>query len=106
MSFGEDGKMAVEFSDREFDLFIGSMVREMNANRNKGDKWVDCPPDFLVLQIYEHTGKLHAAIRAKDAAKIKEYTADVANLAFMTLQACQGGVPREWDDSGSGGCSG
>ncbi len=97
--------MAVEsrLAGYDFEDFIKSMISNMRANRHKGDKWVDCPPDYLVLEIYEHTAKLRKAINEKNPLAIEEYAADVANLAHMTLQACQGGVPKEWHDFGSCG---
>jgi len=65
------------------------MVIQLEANQHKGDRanWVNVPPKVLLGEIYYHTGKLQQALSENDPAKVKEYCADIANLAAMVMDA-------------------
>jgi hypothetical protein len=63
--------------------FIQLMKQELLANQNKGKKgdWREWQPDelFMVAEINWHVAKLVQALHQGDAAKVSEYSADVAN---------------------------
>lgn len=71
--------------------FAKYMRKELEANFDKGDRngengWIHVKENrFWISEIYYHTGKLQEAVRANDIERIKEYCADVANLAMMLL---------------------
>jgi hypothetical protein len=76
--------------------FVGRMLHELWANRSKGDQdgWraPRCTRERLMLDVYHHVAKLARAIRDDDRRGIEEYSADVANLAFIV-----------WDHVDNGG---
>jgi hypothetical protein len=76
-------------------LFQEKMIEQLAANKRKGDRagWLACDPMQLVLEIYYHTGKLQEAVKDNDAELIKEYSADVANMAMMVLDRTGGLLP-------------
>lgn len=64
------------------------MVKELAANFDKGDRdgengWLTMTDKDSLNEIYYHTGKLQAALKLQDINLIKEFCADVANLAMM-----------------------
>lgn len=68
--------------------FREAMIQELAANFDKGDRegkdgWLKITYKQLLNEIYYHTGKLQEAVRNNDVPRIKEYAADVANLALM-----------------------
>lgn len=72
--------------------FVSLMEAELHANSRKGDRpgWLSMSPDVALLEIYWHTAKLSAAVKNRDAALIREHSADVANMAMMLLDVCGG----------------
>ena len=78
-------------------LFQKEMVEQLAANKRKGDRagWLSCEPMQLVLEMYYHTGKLQEAIKNNDTNLIREYSADVANIAMMVLDKTVGLMPVE-----------
>jgi len=72
--------------------FVAFMDAELHANASKGDRpgWLSMSPDVALLEIYWHTAKLSAAVKNRDAARIREHSADVANMAMMLLDVCGG----------------
>ncbi len=78
-------------------LFQTEMIEQLKANKRKGDRpgWLACEPMQLVLEIYYHTGKLQEAVKDNDLSLIREYSADVANMAMMVLDKSGGLLPHE-----------
>lgn len=72
--------------------FVAAMEAELHANSAKGDRpgWLSMSREVALLEIYWHTAKLSAAVKNNDAALIREYCADVANMAMMLLDVCGG----------------
>lgn len=72
--------------------FLALMEAELHANSRKGDRpgWLAMSSDVALLEIYWHTAKLSAAVKNRDAALIREHSADVANMAMMLLDVCGG----------------
>jgi len=72
---------------------VEEMAREMRmellANVRKGNRqvWKAMPPMQLLMEVYYHAGKLQQAIVCEDKQKIREYAADVANMAMMVADA-------------------
>ncbi len=66
------------------------MKRELLMNRRKGDRkgWLQCEPMQLVLEVYYHAGKLQNAVKTKNLSDVREYAADVANMAMMVMDKC------------------
>ncbi len=85
----ENSDAYVNYADRS-DFGVGEfsdiMFHEMKANIHKGDAWTLCPIGDLLLEIYRHVAKLDLAIRNSNTEQVKEFSADVANLAMMTYQ--------------------
>lgn len=72
--------------------FVALMEAELHANSQKGDRpgWLSMTPEVGLLEIYWHAAKLSAAVKNRDAALIREHSADVANMAMMLLDVCGG----------------
>lgn len=75
--------------EEEISQFSRLMVREMEANSNKGDmgEWLKIDTKALLADVLYHAGKLAVAMREKDEDRVEEHAADVANLAMMTMLA-------------------
>lgn len=75
--------------------FLALMRRELHANSGKGDRpgWRRMSPEVALLEIYWHTAKLSAAVKNNDGPAIEEHSADVANMAMMLLDVCDGLTP-------------
>lgn len=71
------------------DKFSDAMLKELIANDDKGGRndekegWLTMTDKENVSEIYYHTGKLQAALKAGDLNLIKELSADIANGALM-----------------------
>lgn len=67
--------------------FLALMRAELHANAGKGDRpgWLTMTREQAVLEIYHHAAKLAKAMRDDDPASVREYAADVANMAMMAL---------------------
>lgn len=65
--------------------FVETMNAELHANAGKGDRpgWLSMSRETAMLEIYYHVAKLQRAVRDDDPARIREYSADVANMAMM-----------------------
>lgn len=65
------------------------MIKELAANYLKGDRddpkngWLTLGKKWIISELYYHVGKLQSAAMNNDVERIKENTADVANLAMM-----------------------
>lgn len=72
--------------------FIELMEAELRANAHKGGRanWLTMPPTTGILEIYYHTAKLQRAVADGDLMRIREHSADVANMAMMLLDVCGG----------------
>ncbi|WFC43225.1 hypothetical protein [Pseudoxanthomonas sp. SE1] len=72
--------------------FLRAMESELHANAGKGDRqgWLTMSPEFALLEIYYHLAKLQKAVRDDNGPGIREYAADVANMAMMLLDICGG----------------
>jgi|GEM_PF-3836035 len=72
--------------------FVHIMADELLANAGKGDRpgWLSCSADALMLEVYYHAAKLQKAVKDGNRDGIREYSADVANLAMMVLDVCGG----------------
>lgn len=65
--------------------FFTMMEKELHANADKGDRpgWLSMTPEIAMLEIYYHVAKLQKAVKSGDSEGVKEYSADVANMAMM-----------------------
>lgn len=65
--------------------FLAMMREELHANSGKGDRegWLAMEPWECLLELYYHMGKLQKAVKDRDVAGVREYSADVANLSMM-----------------------
>jgi len=72
--------------------FVALMEAELHANAAKGDRpgWLRMDPSTALLEIYWHVAKLSAAVKNDDMARVREHSADVANMAMMLLDVCGG----------------
>lgn len=72
--------------------FARLMAKELHANAGKGDRpgWLTMTPAIGMLEIYYHAAKLQKAVKTGNAEGIREYAADVANMAMMLLDVCGG----------------
>lgn len=70
----------------EVDVFAERMRAELVANAHKGDHWQNMTVREAWGEISWHVGKLTGAIKASDAAAIRELAADIANGALMLDQ--------------------
>lgn len=66
------------------------MYVEMLANAGKGPRrgWLQTRPLTLVLETFYHVAKLQDAVVQKDKKRVREYAADVANMAMMLADRC------------------
>jgi len=62
-----------------------SMLRQLEANKHKGDNWHEMTDKQILFELYYHVGKLQAALMAKDILLINEYCGDIANIVGFTL---------------------
>lgn len=84
------GSVALEKYDDVLLPFLSMMRAELHANSHKGDRpgWLQMDRKTAVLEVFYHLGKLHQAVHRDEAAAIKEYAADVANMCMMLLDVC------------------
>lgn len=70
--------------------FVQMMESELHANAGKGDRpgWLSMGREVGLLEIYYHLAKLQKAVKDDDEAGIREYGADVANMAMMMVDIC------------------
>lgn len=70
--------------------FLALMEKELHANAGKGDRpgWLAMTPGECLLEIFYHMGKLQKAVKHNDDCGIREYSADVANMAMMLVDIC------------------
>lgn len=70
--------------------FLSLMRAELHANAHKGDRpgWLTMDSKTAILEVFYHMGKLHQAVHRGEAACIKEYAADVANMYMMLVDVC------------------
>lgn len=80
----------VEKYDDVLQPFLSLMRAELHANAHKGDRpgWLQMDRKTAVLEVFYHLGKLHQAVHRDEAAAIKEYAADVANMCMMLVDVC------------------
>lgn len=72
--------------------FARLMAKELHVNAGKGDRpgWLSMTPAVGMLEIYYHAAKLQKAVKDDNGEGIREYAADVANMAMMLLDLCGG----------------
>lgn len=72
--------------------FARLMAKELHANAGKGDRpgWLSMTPAVGMLEIYYHAAKLQKSMKDSNGDGIREYAADVANMAMMLLDVCGG----------------
>ncbi|WP_443190963.1 hypothetical protein [Pseudomonas indica] len=70
--------------------FLAMMRAELHANAGKGDRpgWLQMDVKDALLEIFYHMGKLQKAAKKGDIGGIREYSADVANMAMMLADVC------------------
>lgn len=70
--------------------FLALMERELHANSGKGDRpgWLSMSRATAMLEIYYHVSKLQKAVKDGNVEAIREYAADVANMAMMAVDVC------------------
>ncbi len=63
------------------------MVIQLEANQHKGDRevWVNMNVNDLMDELYHHAHKLYGSILEDDKRHIKEYAADIANIAGFIM---------------------
>jgi len=67
------------------------MRKELESNYKKGDRsgaggWLQVKENkFWLNELYYHVGKLQSALMSDDIDRVKENTADIANLSMMLL---------------------
>lgn len=85
--------------------FFKLMEQELHANTGKGDRpgWLKMTPDKALLEIYYHVAKLQKAVKSNDGPRVREHSADVANLAMMALDACGGLHEPDWTEVATAG---
>lgn len=73
----------------EVESFADLMRKELYANRGKGDQpvWRVADPKNLAYDISWHLVKLMSALKEANHNEVREYSADVANLAMMVWEA-------------------
>lgn len=89
---GDDYEMGAVMSRYDDVLvpFKRLMETELHANAAKGDRpgWLSMTAEQCLLEIYYHVSKLQKAARDGNGDRIKENTADVANMAMMLADIC------------------
>lgn len=72
-------------SHRLVDAFAELMKHELDENFFKGDRdqWINWSLGEAIWEIRYHLEKLENAVEMKDADRVKEHTADVANCAMF-----------------------
>lgn len=72
--------------------FVAMMRNELHANTSKGDRpgWLKMTRQDVLLELHYHLAKLQKATLNNDVAGIREYGADVANMAMMCVDICGG----------------
>lgn len=70
--------------------FLGMMEHELHANSDKGDRpgWLSMDRKTGLLEIFYHVAKLQMATKDNDIDRIREHSADVANMAMMLADVC------------------
>jgi hypothetical protein len=95
--------LKLEEMDWTLAAFSREMWKELKANRRKGDRagWLACHPMQLVMEVFHHAAKLHAAVlelkklpsseagytRSHFRDLVREYAADTANMAMMVADS-------------------
>jgi hypothetical protein len=80
-----------EMYDAILPEFAKYMRKELESNYQKGDRnsekgWLAVDNNkFWISELFYHVGKLQSALMANDIERIKENTADIANLSMMVL---------------------
>lgn len=71
--------------------FLALMRKELHANAGKGDRegWLAMHPAECLLELYYHMSKLQKAVKDNNSEGIREFSADVANMAMMMVDICQ-----------------
>lgn len=83
-----------ELSGDKYDVvlhpFTTLMRKELHANAGKGDRpgWLQMDRKTALLELYYHLSKLQKAMKDDNADGIREYGADVANMAMMAVDVC------------------
>lgn len=74
--------------------FLHLMEAELHANTGKGDRpgWLAMDRKTGLLEIFYHLAKMQKAVKDDDQPGIREYGADVANMAMMLVDIC-GALP-------------
>lgn len=74
--------------------FVALMRAELHANSGKGDRpgWLQMDRKTGLLEIFYHLAKLQKAVKDNDPERIREFGADVANMAMMLVDIC-GALP-------------
>jgi len=83
------------------DRFVGMMAHELAANDHKGNRpgWLQMNESEAVAEVLYHAAKLSYAVRQFRQGdgrieKVREFAADVANCALMTLDVTEQGAAR------------
>ncbi|NII54354.1 hypothetical protein [Luteibacter sp. SG786] len=84
-----DGVLSGKYGD-VLRPFLVLMDRELHANAGKGDRpgWLAMDRKTALLEIFYHLAKLQKAAKDDDQERIREYGADVANMAMMLVDVC------------------
>lgn len=75
--------------------FLAMMRKELHENSHKGDRegWLGMDRETAMAEVHWHVKKLWVATEVADLERITEHAADVANMAMMLLDVCNG-LPR------------
>src|SRR5690606_5533863 len=72
--------------------FIQRMEQEIENNQHKGN-WLEYAIKenrvLILTEIYHHLGKLELAVQDRDEELIKEYSADIANIAMFMFKTTE-----------------
>lgn len=73
----------------EIAAFAAEMQRELDANARKGEpgSWKYCEPESLWNDTMYHAAKMIYAMKHGQTDQVREFAADVANMAMMTRDA-------------------
>lgn len=71
--------------------FVGHMNHELEVNEARKGKFSECRvgKPYVKPWLEEHTAKLYDALERGDAERVREFSADIANIV-MKIEECFG----------------
>jgi len=71
------------------------MVEQLKANRDKGTTWTDMSPSWLLRRLRAEVNELARAVKSRNADRIAQEAADVANFAMFLADKLRAAPPTE-----------